>query len=647
MRKIILGVASLLLLAGEANATSIGYSKETISRLNTFRVGTSTTQGQAIRLSKAKLQALKGKTIDFAEFVVGSKQTTGNVLNAFVTTSLGGEPVAKGAVAVSRAYTKCKWTLDKPYTITGDEECLYVGYTAEIPNTYKLLMSDGSCDISGCNFAYKDGEWVDTYGMNKGSAHITFNVEGAGDYTDVAMGRSNFDGYFKAGNNYDFTARLVNIGTTVVNSFDAELTVGGNTSTQHFSGISVNPKDVYSFKLTGIDAEDEGAQDVSVTVTNVNGGSGETDASDNNIGGSLYFYPHDMERSLFVESFTGQDCPQCPGGHTNIVAAINSFDGNIVEMTHHSGYQPDMFTMAEDDFARFFYSDPAHTYAPAVMVNRYTCDALSSAPVIQIDGSESVTALLSYAALAKPYVSLNLETKFDESTRELTVKLQMKPHTQLPSDNTLFNVYLVQDGLTGYQSNGGTNYTHNRVCRGAITGNSWGILADNLTPGEATTWETTIVIPDSIHSSYWTDDLLSDVETKNGTVQMYGEKYLVSQTNIEAVAKNMSVVAFVGQYDSSDNTKNIVYNCCEAKLGESYRQAGFGTSAGVEGVEAKPEVGVSIIGGKVCVSGNYDRLNVYNVDGRQVDAGSVLAKGVYVVKVAEGGKQTTKKVLVR
>ena len=58
-------------------------------------------------------------------------------------------------------------------------------------------------------------------------------------------------------------------------------------------------------------------------------------------------------------------------------------------------------------------------------------------------------------------------------------------------------------------------------------------------------------------------------------------------------------------------------------------------------------MGVSIVGGKVCVSGNYDRLNVYNVDGRQVDADSVLAKGVYVVKVTEGGKQTTRKVLVR
>ena len=109
MRKTILSVAALLLLAGNVKATSIGYSKDSFSQANSFRIGSTTTQGQAIRLSKAKLQMLKGKTIDFAEFVVASKWTVGNKIHAFITTSLGGTPIAEGDVAISASLKKMKF----------------------------------------------------------------------------------------------------------------------------------------------------------------------------------------------------------------------------------------------------------------------------------------------------------------------------------------------------------------------------------------------------------------------------------------------------------------------------------------------------------------------------------------------------------
>lgn len=81
MRKIFLSLSAFLLLAGNVNATSIGYSNSNIIRTNYFRVGDTKKQGQAIRISKAKLQALKGKTIDFAEFVVGSANTNDKKLH--------------------------------------------------------------------------------------------------------------------------------------------------------------------------------------------------------------------------------------------------------------------------------------------------------------------------------------------------------------------------------------------------------------------------------------------------------------------------------------------------------------------------------------------------------------------------------------
>lgn len=639
MRKILLSIASLMLFSSYINATNIGYSKENIVRTNKFRVGNAEKQGQAIRLSHAKLQALKGKTIDFAEFVVASKNTTENKIHAFLSTSLDGEPIAEADIAVSAAFKKCKWTLDKPYTITGEEQELYIGYTAEIANTYKLLMADYSYDIKGCNFAYKDNEWVDTYGTNRGSAYIFVNADDVDDYTDAIVGRSNFDGYFKAGESAEFSARFVNAGTTVINSFDAVVKVGANSSTLHFDGLNIQPKDGYSFKIDGIDADSEGEQAINVTIANVNGAGTEGDTSDNSIEANVFFYPNNMERTLLVEGFTGQECSQCPSGHLTIESAIESSKKNIVEVSHHAGYQPDMFTMLEDDTYRFYYSNPTRTYAPAVMVNRNAYDDVSTFPVINPELNDILT-LIYNADASKPYVSLNLETALDKTTRELNVKLQILPHTNLPSKNVLFNAFLVQDGIVGYQASGGSNYVHNRVFRGAITGNAWGIEASDLSAGNVSTWEKTLTIPEKIHSSYWTDDMLS-----NGK---YNGEWSEEQTNIEAVLENMTLVAFVAEYDTEDKTKNVVFNCCEVKLGESHKQSGFTSTTSVKTADAtNNDVRIFVNNGKVSVGGTYDNLAVYNLAGAKVDADKTLARGVYLVQVSVGGKLTTKKILVK
>ena len=638
MRKILLSIASLMLFSGYINATNIGYSKENIVRTNKFRVGSGEKQGQAIRLSHAKLQMLKGKTIDFAEFVVASKNTTDNKIHAFLSTSLDGEPIAEADIAVSAAFKKCKWTLDKPYTITGDEESLYIGYTAEIANTYKLLMADYSYDLKGCNFAYKDNEWVETYGMNRGSAYIFVNADNVGDYTDAIIGRSNLDGYFKAGESVEFAARFVNAGTTVINSFDAMVKVGANSQTLHFDGLSVQPKDGYSFKLEGINADAEGKQNVNVTIANVNGAGTEDDTSDNSIEASVFFYPNNMERTLLVEGFTGQNCSNCPSGHLTIASAIESSKKDIIEVAHHAGFQPDMFTMIEDDSYRFYYSNPTSTFAPAVMVNRNAYDDVSTFPVVNTEYN-NILSLIYNAAASKPYVSLNLETGLDEKTRELNVKLQILPHTELPSKQMLFNVFLVQDGLVGYQASGGSEYVHNRVFRGAITGNAWGIEANDLEVGKVATWEHSLTIPEKIRSSYWTDDLLSDGK--------YNGSWTEEQINIDAVLENMSLVAFVAEYDTEDNTKNVIYNCCEVKLGESHKQSGFASATDVKAVNATEDVRIFVNNGKVSVGGKYDSMAVYNLAGTKMDADKTLTRGVYIVKVTANGKQTTKKILVK
>lgn len=653
MRKTILSVAALLLLVGNAYATTIGYSKDAVVR-NMFRLGSTTTQGQAIKLSKEKLQALKGKTIDYVEFAVGSKQTKNNVAHVFISTSLGGTPLAEGDAAISKAYAKNKWQLSKPYTITGDEDALYIGYTAEIGTSYSMLLADGTFDISGCNFAYNDGEWVDTYGMNRGSAYITFNVDGAPDYTDVIMGASSYSGYYKAGGSYDFSARFLNAGTMPITSFDAVVTVDGVSSSQHFDGVNIAPRTNYSFKLSDVNSQEEGSKDLSVEIKNVNGSSSaEYDPTDNRTGGTLFFYPSNMERSVLVEGFTSQQCTNCPSGHVVMNSAIATARDNgvsVVEVSHHSGFYPDIFTMAEDADYTFYYNNPSSTYAPAVMVNRNADPSIGIAPVSEVS-TYNILQSINHALASNPYASLNLETAWDESTRQLKVKLGIKPHRDFPTDKVLFNLFLVQDGITAYQINGGNDYVHDRVFRGTLTDNSYGIIINNLKAGEETVWEKTVTIPEKIHSSLWTDDMIQEINGKK--IYVYDSPTMparcdIEQSNIEAIAGNMSVVAYVAEYDRADNTKNIIFNCCESKLGESYKQAAYDGTSAIESVaEREADANVYAEDGRIRVAGDYDRLLVYSLSGTMVNPDANLAKGTYIVKVVSGGKQSTKKILVR
>lgn len=649
MRKTIFSVASFLLLAGNINATTVGYAKDgDVVRTSVFRLGSTTTQGQAIKLSHAKLQTLKGKTIDFTEIAVGSRNTTGNKMHVFLTTSLGGTPIAEGDLNIARAQTRLKWTLDKPYTITGDEEALYVGYTAEIPISYNMLISDGTFDVQGCNFAYKDGEWVDTYGLNKGNAYITLNVDGAPEYADAVMGNTSFSGYYKTGTDYDFSARFLNAGTSTITSFDAIVTIDGIATTQHFDGVNIAPRTNYTFKLSNINSQNVGSKSVKVEIANL---SGETDNSDNMIAGNVYFYPANMERSILVEGFTSQECTGCPSGHVLLNSAIKTARDNgigIVEASHHSGFYPDIFTMSEDAAYIFYYG--TSTYAPAVMANRNADPAVSAVPVNEISAYNALE-LISHASLSRPFASLNLETKWDEATRQLKVKLDIDPHEDFPTDKMLFNVFLVQDGIQAYQKNGGSNYIHDRVFRGTLTNNSWGIAINNLKAGEMTTWEQTVTIPEKIHSSFWTDDMIQTVNDKEIYYYEGGSMRAtcdIEQSNIEVVPANMSVIAYVAEYDNNDNTKNVVFNSCEAAFGGSYKQAAFGTTSGIENVEEKKsDASIYVENGKVRVVGNYDKVMVYSLSGTRLNSDANLAKGTYIVKVISGGKQATKKIMIR
>ena len=638
MKTLLLSLFAAILCATASSGATIGYTNGTYSRYQNFHYGDGNKQGLAIRLPHEKLALLKGKQLTGIESVFGSSKITGT-LTAFVSKGLDEAPLAMTEYTMSTSDASsmsARWrkiSFDSPYTITGEEECLYVGYYATMTDASgNLLSMDGSYDLEGCTYSIYKDKWVDMYGTNRGCANLKAIVDETPSFTDAVMKRSFFDGYFQTGNSYTLWGQIYNFGTEEINSFDVEVFTG-STQTLHFEGLSIKPGTTYDFTLPEIHATTSGSIVMSMEVINVNGKS-DADASDNKYASKVFFYEQGMERTLLVEMFTGQDCSNCPSGHSTMHSVLGSTPYNVVEVVHHAGYYPDNFTTNEDIQYTTLYGS-SNTYAPAFMVNRYPVSG--SGGVVQEISRSRVNEALDIAASLSPYASLKLESEYDAATREVKVKFHVLAHEEMPGAENVLNIMLVQDGLKDTQSNGGNEYAHNRACRGTVTNNAWGMKAD-FTPGKVVTYEKTFTLPEAIRSSYWDNVSPSSAGKTEAEITK------------PVVPENMYLVAYVGRYNETDPGLNDVYNCVQVKLGESYTQHAFddGTT-GIKAVENNggEAFGLNVLNGRVAVDGRVDSLQIFDTTGRQHDASASLPCGMYIVKAKAGDKTVTKKIMVR
>lgn len=620
-----LAIAALTLQAQDA---TIGFSNGACGNNYKFRRGIGNTQGIAIKIGKEKLHLLKGTSISAVENVFGALTTKGKKARMFITTDTGGAALYEQDIEVTETNVWHRTALDTPYTITGDEEALYIGYTADVPITSYILSSDMSADTKGCSYVYDNGKWTDLYGSRRGNANIRCVIDKALQFSDLMLKTFETDGYFKAGTPYKYSGQLFNFGTETVNSFDITVGTGNGTPMKiSYTDTNIASGQTYDFVLPDYITENEGDTRMSLEISNVNGGD-DSDMSDNTVTANTFFYPKDMERSLLLEGFTGQTCSNCPSGHAALQEAIDKTDMDIIEVMHHSGYYPDIFTMKEDIDYTWFYS--GSTYAPAFMVNR--TKTKGSSPVMETRRSD---AELAFNELAKqqPYVSMKLESEYNPATREVKVRLMTYANRDLPTASNRVNVVLTQDGITAIQSGGGNTYKHNHVFRGALTEDTWGVaLPEIFKRGDTHTWEKTFTLPEAIRSSHWTDEELAS------------SKYNEETVTIATDPENMHIVAYTAAHNTKSNSDCQIYNCVQVSLGNSHTQGGI--TSGI-GNAMNENFSIRVSDGRIHVEGCYDNYAVYNISGTRMPADTQPGSGVYIVRVVGNGKATSKKIIIR
>lgn len=602
----VLFVAGLLTVTSMQAQTQIGYTTGNMGRSTVFHYGSNQSQGMAIRLSHAKLQALAGHSITAINTAFGSANGVRNKLaTVFVATSMTDDPVMEQNYTIGAANRWTEIQLDTPYAITGEEEELLVGYTlfANNNNIPEALQADRTEGNRGCSYAWDGSNWIDLYGTGFGSPNLRLVLDSELNLTDAMLSEVDFSQtYYLAGTEYEHNTHVFNFGTQPISRIDVSVQIGNDSQTLTYDGLNIAQFETFDFALPKLSSDVTGSTAIEVNVS-VNG---QEDAciEDNAFGSSAYFYPANFERNFLVEEFTGVACPNCPAGARTLHSAIEQSGLPCVQIMHHSGYSADIYSSDADWDYTMYYGSP-NIYAPAAMINRVTNPAVSDVPVMNAQMLNSLLNTFEYAYRLQPYVSMGLESKYNAESREVEVSLDLAAHNTLPG-NTLFNVYLIQDSVIGFQSNGGASYVHNGLLRTVLTGNSWGmLLPDHFGNGEIQNWTTSFQLADAIYSDFWTASNLADAD------------YKAEDVTIPTDPEHMRIVAYVASYDPQNIKNNVVYNCIEVPLiNGQHVQNGMPDPEALEEIHAEEVV---------------THHGLCDLSGRRLNAHGTLSQGFYIM----------------
>ena len=222
--------------------------------------------------------------------------------------------------------------------------------------------------------------------------------------------------------------------------------------------------------------------------------------------------------ALLFEDFTATWCGPCFKGMENIQKQIASFGNKVILVCHHTG--DDFAIEHSEDLSKFYEV----TGIPASMLDR--TKGIYGNGVTFHPGYLTKEVLTQKLAEPKT-VKISLETSYDESSREIKIKVSGSLEQSHPKAK--LNVYLVQDGIKYEQNGSDGNYIHHNALRAVISKGLWG---DDL----------------GVTQGAYSKEYTYNLPQKIG--------------NFATKPNKMYIVAFVAEAASTsgDNTKNIVHN---------------------------------------------------------------------------------------
>ena len=447
---------------------------------------------------------------------------------------------------------------------------LYIGYSYHQTSVNQGLSVYLEPTPHALYVKHGDGEWADrsdegllcveglVYGDNLPKLNLRLASVDAPEFYILEKGKMTVTGVVK------------NLGVQTVTGFDVEARVDGidEVYTAHVDSV-LEYRDVKPFTFTIMPAiHDLGMGSLTVTISKLNEGD-DLNMADNVASDSFETVEHDYTRIVFVEEFTTEQCVNCPrvASYMHEMLEDEAFKDVVLVACHHNGYYTDWLTVPCSSSYLWYYNDGGSTYAPAVMVDRYTPNN-GRTPVFNPSSLQQLESMVNSRLVRPALVSLKIMAEVDEEQNKVNVHVTgNRSKEDFTVNPARITVFLVENNINHRNQSGATgDFVHQHVVR--KVNSDWG-----------------------------------DVLEWNGNDYSYD---CTLDLRADYVRENLQLIAMIYDYDETDATKSEVANS------NTLLYSDF-TSTGISAVNAE-----------------VDQEIVYDLQGRKLQEGN-LRPGIYVV----------------
>lgn len=297
-------------------------------------------------------------------------------------------------------------------------------------------------------FLYNDGgDWLYGWAIDNLSVYAPVAGVDAG-VTSFQIGKLDPTPTFVAFTKYikdlplSVNATIANLGTVAITSFDVSWTDGTNTHNESISGINIGTFENYSYTAVDQYITLSGTADISLTVSNINGGSAEITTGNNDGAFTIQGVVPNPDQHYLAEEATGTWCGWCVRGIVFMDYMQETYPDQFIGLAVHNN--DPMEVAAYDGWVGGF---PGFQGYPSVIINR---DYI-------VDPSQLEGDFISKISTA-PAVKVTVDPQLNTVTNELSVTVNGQFLQDLTGDYR-FVAILAEDSVHGTSGTyGQTNY---------------------------------------------------------------------------------------------------------------------------------------------------------------------------------------------
>ena len=438
-----------------SGSVDFSYSEEPYSAYSLSQVvGAGSRFFLAIEMSADDIKAYTGNQV--SGFTVYSPTDDDGKKNSitearfFLSTDLKSEEYSQDFKMSQTAMAPNVVSLETPYTITGEEKHLYLGYSFVIPqkNDMYYIIVDGvpNNNPGSLIFGFDKGNAFPSEFDNSGGAQIgalcmSIKIEGENIPENMATISSVATPSYLPlnGNGVDVDFAVKNISINDMSSLEVTASVTGMpdmVQSFEFSPVPFSKSTVLTFN--GIKANKKAFVDLSLQVTKVNG----QPFSGTKVTSSVPAYEEGYVKKIVAEDATGTWCGWCPGGIEALEYLKATYPDKAIAIGAHynDNMQIDSYMPFMETYIGAF---------PTVLYNRMI-EQTPTTPYTQVcQFIDQVAEYFDFPSYAE--VSLEGKSSEDGSTASVTASAVFAVSTTVPH---YLSFVIVEDGVGPYaQSN--------------------------------------------------------------------------------------------------------------------------------------------------------------------------------------------------